>query len=208
MNTMSEEQFNQLVYSKQVIEFVTVANEYCRFIESAGTTEPREMLSTAQKILPLVYLKTTLMPEFESSEEMVLEKFVSEVDYNYLQQRLMNLLGAHDDYQEVFDQDMQFSERPLTASISENLTDIYQDVKDFVLSYRTGDELVMQEALWECIDNFKNYWGQKLVNCLRAIHTLVYSDVDFDAEFKLPSEDEEDTSKPSWLNNMFNDPLD
>ena len=56
------------------------------------------------------------------------------------------------------------SEVPLTASISENLADIYQDLKDFALSYRTGDEFVMQEALWECVDNFKNYWGQKLRN--------------------------------------------
>ncbi|WP_163712026.1 DUF5063 domain-containing protein [Mangrovibacterium lignilyticum] len=204
---MSEEHLNQLVYSKQVIEFVTVANEYCKFIESAGSMDTRDMLSKIQKILPLVYLKTSMLPEFESSEEIVLEKFVSEVDYSYLQQRILNMLGTHDDYQEVFDRDMQFSEEPLTASISENLADIYQDLKDFVLSYRTGDELVMQESLWECIDNFKNYWGQKLVNSLRAIHALVYGDADFDQELKLPS-DEEETSKPAWLNNLFNDPLD
>ena len=205
---MSEDQFNQLVYSKQVIEFVTVANEYCKFVESAGAMGAKDMLSKIQKILPLVYLKATLLPEFESSEELALEKFVSEVDYNYLQQRIMNLLGAHDDYFEVFDQDMQFSETPLTSSISENLTDVYQDLKDFVLSYRTGDELVMEEALWECVDNFKNYWGQKLVNSLRAIHTLVYSDVEFDEDIKIPSEDEEETSKPAWLKNLFNDPMD
>jgi len=203
---MSEDQLNQLVYSKQVVEFVTVANEYCRFVETAGSMEARDMLGKVQKILPLVYLKATLLPEFDSTEEMFLEKFVSEVDYNYLQQRIMNLLGEHDDYQEVFDRDMSFSEVPLTASISENLADIYQDLKDFVLSYRTGDDFVMQEALWECINSFKNYWGQKLVNSLRAIHTLVYSDIDFKEEIKIQQEEDE-SSKPDWLNNLFNNPL-
>lgn len=204
---MSEEQFNQLVYSKQVVEFVTVANEYCKFVESAGSLEAREMLSKMQKILPLVYLKATLLPDFESSEESALEKYVTEVDYSYLQQRIQNLLGEYDDYQEVFDQDMQYSDAPLTASISENLADIYQDLKDFVMSYRTGDEMVMEEALWECGENFRNFWGQKLVNNLRAIHKLVYSDIDFSQDINIPTEEEEDTSKPDWLNNLFNNPL-
>ncbi len=204
---MAEEDFNQLVYSKQVIEFVTVANEYCRFVETAGSQATREMLSTVQKLLPLIYLKATMLPEFENTEEMLLEKFVSEVDYNFLQQRILNMLGEHDDYQEVFDKGMQFSDAPLTCSISENLADIYQDLKDFVMAYRTGDELVMQEAIWECGENFKNFWGQVLVNCQRAVHQLVYSDIDFDQEVSIPKEEEEDSSKPAWLNNMFNSPL-
>lgn len=206
---MSEDQLNQLVYSKQVIEFVTLANEYCKFIETAGTLETRDMLGKIQKILPLVYLKATMLPDFDSTEEIVLEKFVSEVDYNYLQQRIMNMLGEYDDYQEIFDRDMQFSEVPLTASISENLADIYQDLKDFALSYRTGDEFVMQETLWECIENFRNYWGQKLVNALRAIHCLVYSDIEFENEVKIQNEEDDDIdmSKPDWLNNLFNNPL-
>lgn len=205
---MPEEQFNQLVYSKQVVEFVTVANEYCKFVEAAGLMDTRDLLSKIQKILPLVYLKATLLPEFESSEESSLDKYVTEVDYSYLQQRIQNLLGEYDDYHEVFDADMQFSEVPLTASISENLADIYQDLKDFVMSYRTGDEQVMEEALWECTENFRNFWGQKLVNNLRAIHKLVYSDIDFKQQVSIPTEDEEDTTKPGWLNNLFNNPLD
>ncbi len=205
---MSEEQLNTLVFSKQVIEFVTVANEYCNFVEKAANFETKDFLAKVQKLLPLVYIKTAVLPEFDSEDEIVLEKFVTEVDYNYLQQRIQNMLGEHDDYQEVFEKDFQFSEEPLTESISENLLDIYQDLKDFVLSYRTGDELVMQEALWECIENFKNFWGQKLVNGQRAIHALVYSDIDFDQELpKAAAEEEEDDSKPDWLNNLFNNPL-
>jgi hypothetical protein len=201
---MSEDQLNQVVYSKQVIEFVTLANEYCKFVEHAGSMETRDILGKVQKILPLVYLKASMLPDFESTEETVLEKFVSEVDYNYLQQRIMHMLGEHDDYQEVFDKDMQFSEVPLTASISENLADIYQDLKDFAMSYRTGDEYVMQEALWECTDNFKNYWGQKLVNAMRAIHSLVYSSIEFKTEINIQDEEDVEGTRPDWLNNLFN----
>ncbi len=175
---MTDGQINSVVYSRNIIEFVTVANEYCKFVESAGSEDVRTMLGKAQKLLPLLYLKISVLPEFESQEELILEKYVTEVDYNFLQQRIMNLLGPHDDYQEVFVPEMQFSDIPLTASISENLTDIYQDLKDFILSYRVGDEQVAEEALWTCMANFRDYWGQKLVNGLRAIHSLIYSQTD------------------------------
>ncbi len=207
---MGEDQLNPIVYSKNTIEFVTVANEYCRFVECISGDPVREFLGKTQKILPLLYLKISVLPQFESEEEIYLEKFVSEVDYNFLQQRIMNLLGEHDDYKEVFDKGMQFSEQPLTESISEDLADIYQDLKDFVMSYQIGDEMIMQEALWECMNNFKNFWGQKLVNCLRAIHELFFSDIDFEEQRKTTNKDEDSdqSEKPGWLNEMFNNDVD
>jgi hypothetical protein len=33
----------------------------------------------------------------------------------------------------------------------------------------------MNDAVWECRMNFENFWGQKLVNSLRAIHKFIYS---------------------------------
>ena len=208
---MTDESLNPIVYSKNTIEFVTVANEYCKLIESAGSEGARQMLNKAQKILPLLYLKVSILPEFESYEELTLEKYVSEVDYNFLQQRIMNLLGEHDDYQEVFEDGMQYSDSPLTSSVSDNLVDIYQDLKDFIMSYQIGDDLIMQEALWECVENYKNYWGQKLVNCLRAIHSLVYGAIDFDQDVNISSEkdeNEDEDNKPGWLNDMFNSQID
>ncbi len=203
---MDGEQLNPIVYSKNTIELVTVANEYCRFIEGVSKEPARDFLAKVQKILPLLYLKVSVVQTFESDQEFALEKFVSEVDYNFLQQKIMNLLGEHDDYKEVFDDDMQFSEQVLTASVSEDLADIYQDLKDFIMSYQIGDELIMQEALWECLNNFRTFWGQKLVNCLRAVHELVYSDIDFEEQVKIADEEGSDvhSEKPGWLNHLFN----
>jgi len=75
---------------------------------------------------------------------------------------------------------MQYSDLALEASISENIADIYQDLKDFILAYRIGTLDVMNDALWMCRNNFEQYWGQKLVNGLRAIHNLVYGITEID----------------------------
>ena len=118
---MREEELNSIAYSKNVIEFITVANEFCSFLERSESLETPNFLGRLQKILPLLYLKASLLPEFEFEAEDGLEKFVSEMDYNQIQQKILRHTGANDDYQEVFLSGMQFSESALTASISENL---------------------------------------------------------------------------------------
>jgi hypothetical protein len=180
---MSKEIFSELVYSKNVIEFVTVANEYCSFIESAEKFPRKDFLSRIQKIFPLLYLKASLLPEpnKEMSEEE-LEKFVTEEDYNYIQDKLISKLGDVDAYQEIYDSSLQYSYIPVEGSISENITDIYQDLKDFILSYRIGTLEVMNDAFIECRSNFEQYWGQKLVNALRAVHYLLYSNTNLEED--------------------------
>ena len=127
-----EDKIHELVYSKTVIEFVTVANEYCNAIETVNKFPVEESLRKIQKILPLLYLKTTMLPKTENVLEDELEKYVSELDYNILQQKWLKVLGEHDSFYEVFDPTIQFGQETVTASVSENLMDIYQSLKDFL----------------------------------------------------------------------------
>jgi hypothetical protein len=204
---MIEEGLNKLVYSKNVIELITVANEFCSFLEHSEEMETTDFLGRLQKMLPLLYLKASLLPEFEMEADDELEKYVNELDYNLIQQKVLHHTGAGDDYQEVFLSGMQFSESALTASISENMADIYQDMKDLVMSFRTLDEEVMALALSESQNNFAHLWGQKLVNSLRAIHNLIYGESSAEEGIKTESKQVDNLKnknmKPDWLNERF-----
>jgi hypothetical protein len=204
---MREDELNSLVYSKNVIELITVANEFCSFVERSDEMETSDFLSRLQKILPLLYLKASLLPEFEPEDSDDLEKYVTEVEYNLIQQKILRQTGAGDDYQEVFQPGMQFSESALTASIAENIADVYQDMKDLVMSFRTLDEEVMALALSESQNNFAQFWGQKLVNCLRAVHNLIYgeSNDEFLSDKKNNTDSKHTNRKPDWLNDRFHD---
>ena len=48
------EHTSQVIFDKNSIEFVTVAAEYCGFIERARGAEPGAFVDTALKILPLL----------------------------------------------------------------------------------------------------------------------------------------------------------
>lgn len=170
-----ENTLHQLVYSRNVIEFLTVANEFCRIIEGVEDNHLHDSLSRLQKILPLLYLKAALLPENEIVLDDDIEKHVTEFDYNLYNRKWLQALGENDSFYEVFDPSIQFGQETVTASISENLADIYQPVKNFVFSCSTGNDGVMNDALYECRYSFEEYWGQNLVNVLRAIHRLVYN---------------------------------
>ncbi len=199
---MGEEDINQFVYSRNVVEFVTVANEFCNSIESVSAFTARENLERLQKLLPLLYLKASVLPKTESLLDEELEKFVSELDYNRLHQKWLQLLGENDGFHEVFDPNIQFGEETMRASISENLLDIYQDIKDFITAYSLGNEDVMNDSLAECLFHFEEFWGQQVVNVLRAVHMLLYSNADLEAKNNkdevLPG-----TGSPKWLDNFW-----
>jgi hypothetical protein len=177
----SDSLFSDIVYSRNVIEFATVANEYCAFVESVNDLTRKDFLGKIQKIFPLLYLKASLIPELsEEDGEETPEKFVTEEDYLFVLRKLSSKLGELDSYPEIFEPGTPLGEANVEANISENVADIYQDLKDFILSYRIGTIEVMRAALWECKNNFEQYWGQRLVNGLRAVHQLVYGNANIE----------------------------
>ncbi len=163
------------VYSRSVVEFTAAANEFCKYAEHAAELKGDELLKIFQRLLPYLYLKASLLPALEPYFEDGNEKFVTEADWFRIHDTLREKFGTADDYPEVFDEKFNYSEGPVASSLSENLSDIYQDIKDFLLLYQTGTQEVMNDAVWECRQNFENFWGQKLVNALRAIHKFIYS---------------------------------
>jgi hypothetical protein len=187
------------VYSRNVVEFVAVANEFCKYAEHAGELKGDELLRIMQRILPLMYLKASLLPKLEPFFEDGNEKFVTETDWNEINDVLKEKFGTANDYLEVFDEKINDIERPVLSSISENMADIYQDMKDFLLLYQTGTGEVMNDAVWECRMNFENFWGQKLVNSMRAIHKFIYSGEEI-ARVETDSEkNEEDRNTADWF---------
>lgn len=175
-------QASQLIFERNSVEFVTVAAEYCAFIERSEGLNRKELVDTLLKILPLLYIKASILPECEVLGEDNLETFVTEDEYEVIRINLQELLADRDDYLDVFVEDMKYSDTPIRKSIAEDLSDIYQVVKDFICQFRSGLNETMHDALAQCREHFISYWGQTLVNTMRALHEVKYSHTDNDEE--------------------------
>ena len=182
----NEELPDHVVYSPPVIDFVTVVAETCLFLENASEGGRDEFIDKSVKILPLLYLKTSLLKVPEPVFGDGAERFVTEEDYLFVKEQMEQLLGVDDTYLEVFHPDMALSDTPIAAFVSENMADIYQELKDFAANYQTADTDVMNDALVVCLEAFAEHWGQKLLNALRALHALRYSDSFGEEETEAP----------------------
>ena len=169
------EEKSDIVFSRNTVEFVTVAAEFCAYLEQANTRTRKEFVDTMLKILPLLYLKAQMLPNEERINDEDLEDFVSEDSYEILRINISDLLGDKDTYLDVFVEEMKYSDTPITKNISEDLADIYQDIKNFVCLFQVGINETMHDAIIECNEHFRLYWGQRTVNTLRALHDIAYN---------------------------------
>lgn len=166
---------DHIVYSPPVIEFVTVAAETCLFLEHAVDFSRGEFIDKSVKILALLYLKTSMLEIPSRVYDDEIERFVTQDDYNDIKGQVEVLLGEHDSFLETFHPDMVLSDTPIAAFVSENLADVYQELKDFAANYQLADTDVMNDALVSCLEAFGEHWGQKTLNVLKALHSIKFS---------------------------------
>ncbi len=172
------ENTSSIVFSRQVIEFITVTKEFVQLLEECSSFDKDTFISHSHKILALLYLKTTMLPKFDSEFENFSDNSVTELDWVNLNNELLLLIGDDDDYYDTFDISQE-SYEPVHSSISENLTDIYQDLKNCIEIYKIGTSETSNEALYECQQNFETIWGQKLVSALKELHSIKYKTDNF-----------------------------
>ena len=172
MKIMEKLESHSIIYDNNVIEFVTVGVEFCVFLEQDTLPEREVWVDKMLKLLPLLYVKASLLPETVIMHTEELATFVQEEDYNRVALRVEEVMGEENVFLEVFMEEMKYSDTPVSAFVSESIADIYQDIRNFVSVYQYELTDQMNDALYHCTDHFHTYWGQKLVNVLRPLHAL------------------------------------
>lgn len=174
MTARKETWANDVMQDRNAVEFATVAAQFCRYIEQAEGISREQFVDTLLKLLPLLYLKAALLPPYEETDEET-EHYVTQEIYEVIRLSVADIMRDKDDYMDVFVEDMRYSDQPITQHVSENIADIYQDIKDFAFVFSLGVNDNMAAALYTCRYNFEHYWGQILLNVMRALHEAKYA---------------------------------
>lgn len=175
---MSTQEKNYL--TPEVLEFATVAVPFCALLHEAAQTQRADFVERLLKILPLLYVKSSLLPSIEQSDEAeelfaLLPESVSEEEYTYVQRSIEDLLDREDLFLETLSDDMQYSDVPMTARISECLADVYQPVGNLVGILRDENFVALPTAISFTHAQFEEYWGDRLLAALRALHRVRYT---------------------------------
>ncbi|MCM1450296.1 MAG: DUF5063 domain-containing protein [Clostridiales bacterium] len=157
------------------IAFIGLCHEYCSTLESARESEQEAFLESMVKLLPRLYISATdLNVTFIENDEPYLDNFLDEDYYESIRRDIEMLMGEHDVYLEVFEEDMKYSDTPVSASVSEGLADIFQVLYNFLNTIRDTTDEVTAMALLAVQDDFRGYWSAILCNVLRAVNHLRY----------------------------------
>lgn len=189
------------IYSdKSTLEFVTVATEFCAFVEKAKKFSKKDFVTKLHKMLALIYLKTTLLIPFdEAVSEGEVEAYLSEYEYEYIKRNVSFVLGSSDSFISIYNVESADGETE-QAELSDCVADVYHNLKNFVENYRSLSEESAKASRAELLSDFKEYWGVKLLSLLSALHNLVY----------FTDLDEEDLSKetPEAAKTFYSDFID
>ncbi len=162
---------NDPVYSKQVLEFLTVANEFCMFSEKASDYSKEDIVTYYLRIIPLLYLKGSLLKDINPQNPELNERFVLEEDWEALLNIIRNKLYPDDHFWVAADPHDVDTEAE-KSSIAECIADTYQDMKDFVMLYQKSTRDAKENAIHEIYTNFPGHWGPSLTKALYALHFL------------------------------------
>lgn len=162
-------------FDKNTVEFVTVASRFCTYIAQHEWDSREDFIKVMTKLLPLLYLKASLLDDMPEDESYIPISYVTEELYESIRCALAELLGEKDSYLELYDDGACLSEEVQTHTISEDLADLYQPLQNYLESYRSGIEENMNNATAEVRSTFTMYWGQRLISSLGAMHKIIYN---------------------------------
>ncbi len=190
-----------IIYSEATVGFAAAANEFCKILESAGGFSLKNFIENIYKITSLIHVKALSLPDTEDTVRLPSETFITEADWHYINSAISRKLGEFDIYGEV--REPANPETPAAISMSECLTDIYQDLKDFLKIYQIGTREAILSALEDCKESFRQFWGPRLISVMNEFHILLYGN----EELKETDTPENKNNKPkgnNWVDNLFN----
>ena len=163
------------------LAFIALCNEYCSALENASETERCEFLANMIRILPRIYISANdLKVNMIETEEPYIDNSLDEDYYESVRRNVELIMGPDDVYLEVFEENMKYSDTPVSASISESLADLFQVMFNFISMVQDATDEIIGLAILAMKEDFKSYWSQILCNVLRALNNLAHKEEDDD----------------------------
>ncbi|HKV39916.1 MAG TPA: DUF5063 domain-containing protein [Blastocatellia bacterium] len=157
-----------------VEQFVELVREYLALVDGLPGLSARDFLLRCAILLPQLYSLSHQLPDIVLPDSDPLEG--KEAAITSPMANIMNLLGKYDLYSEVFDPVSE--EEAIKATLSDDLSDIYADLKRSLLRYESEEGPNQLIAVWEWKFQMKIHWGHHVVGALHPIHSLVYDHLD------------------------------
>jgi len=156
---------------EKIQDFTRVAREYCQIIDALDQKEVGQGLNILAHTLPTLYLMALDLPQGDTVSEEGFETIVSHEEWQAIFLKLQGYFGEKDLYFHVFNPIDLTDDRPVAGSLSDDLSDIYRDLKEGIVRLGKASE---GDIVWHWKFNFSIHWGTHLVTAMHVIHCLLF----------------------------------
>jgi len=161
--------------TQSVQEFINIATQYCRLIESRDKKTALYLFQQAFTILPQLCLYGTRLPEIKRVTEYE-PPDMNDAQFIYLS--LQKLFKQHDSYRHIFDPYDIKDKKPTVRSISDDFSDIYRDIAPGLKEWEKATTSERRDIIWEWKFSFENHWGDHATSAYNALYSLLYSHIE------------------------------
>ncbi len=153
-------------------------------MSKTGNTAKPALFDYLQKVCPLLYVKASLLPDIEVQNTDANERFVTEEEWESLFNDLRNKFAKDDEFYYI--DNSTKNNDTVKASLAESFTDIYHELKDFLLLYQKNSIDAKENAVLNIKQTFENSWGFSLVNAHKVLHYIIMTRKPQNDSFDIP----------------------
>ncbi len=193
-----------------ISRFVSLAQSYCDLIES-GTTRQKWLLRECAELLPHLFAVAIELPPGRENKKIRQELDLITRDdwpvfglskaqrrkaatsrYRHtviptkrffkVSRRLAKILGTHNLYREIFDP--YTNKDPNETSLSNDLAEIWHDIKPALLLFQLRDETAKRHAVHKWAISVRIHWGPS--HFPGALKAVLYALCDVDRDWQYP----------------------
>ncbi len=166
-----------------VVEFREVASEYCALVERRSKVSAVGLLQEVYLLLPKLALSGAKLPTSDRGD--LFENDAHEKYWKKIYSRLGKKLADYNWYREVFDPQGKDKDEPVAAHLSDDLSDIYCELKGGLDVWDEADAAMRRDIVYTWRLMYEIHWGEHVTGAFRAIHSLLYDHIDGEDEFPI-----------------------
>jgi hypothetical protein len=146
---------------EQTLRFAEAARRFCALVEGGGAIPPDRLGAAIAELCA----EALLLPEVEPTDRGPLPSPTAPAAPDF---------GLLDYYREIFDPYDEDAE--VMGSVSDDVSDIYRDVKEGLSLFDAGGPDDLRDAAWHWRFTFFAHWGEHATGALRALYWIARRD--------------------------------
>ncbi len=154
----------------QVADFVAEARPFCALVESEKASEAKGFEKECLTVLLRLYHRLLLLPRVDPNEPEIPEHISGE-EWQAVRERTAERI-EHDQYWGVFEPFAEKKTDPICGYVSDDLADIWQEVKMGLSAFDSGKPNCVESAVWHWRFGFGSHWGYHVAGAIRALTAL------------------------------------